>query len=238
MNRLALSLGLLGVVLTPLPLHLDEEQASPAISRVETARLAEPLRQTSWPQSIARRSDQNRETVAVWTPPAASLAAPLPVAASSADETAGAPDAAPYQEAIWAVVIRGATLRASPSVTAPTVDYYGVGTELNVISMSGGWFEVSHPKTGQRGWIFATHYLDPVGKPGERKIVAAPAPSKQAALPQNASNRSTRFATPSGLPAPYLLAPATPSAPAVVPIRAKGEGVSELVGRALGQWGP
>jgi hypothetical protein len=40
------------------------------------------------------------------------------------------------------------------------------------------------------------------------------------------------------LPTPYLLAPATPSAPApVVPVRAKGESVSELVGRALGQWG-
>jgi hypothetical protein len=235
MNRLALSLGLLGVVLTPASFESAKEATPPAASRVEFVDLA-----TSWPQTLVQRRNRQRETVAVWMPPEPSLAAPLPAATRLPDESAATSDeTGPYVEPNWAVVVRGATLRTAPSITAPTIDYYGVGTELNIVSSDKGWFEVSHPKTGQRGWIFGAEYLDPIGKPGERKIVATPAPAvKQAALTQSAPTGVAPHVQPSGLPTPYLLAPATPSAPApVVPVRAKGESVSELVGRALGQWG-
>jgi hypothetical protein len=233
MNRLALSLGFLGVFLTPASFQSAKEATSPEASRVEFVDLA-----TSWPQTLVQKRDHQRETVAVWMPPTPSLAAQLPAATWLAGESVATTpdDTGAYVEPNWAVVARGATLRAAPSITAPTIDYYGVGTELNIISANKGWFEVSNPKTGQRGWIFGANYLDPIGKLGARKVVARPSPSpKTLALTQSMPARGAPDVQPSGLPQPYLLAPATPSEP-VVPVRAKREAVSDLVGQALNQW--
>jgi len=224
MNRLALSLGFLGVLLTPLPLHVGETQTSSAVSRVEDARVS-----SSWPSAIRRE----RETVAVWKPPAKNLSAPLPTDSPSDERRLVEASGDPYVEPIWAVVVRGATLRAAPSVSSPTVDYYGVGTELNIIGMDKGWFEVSHPETRQRGWILGAHYLDPIAGPGARKIAAeASPPVKQAALPARPSGRVAPVGDETDLPKPYLLAPATPDP--VVRVEAKrGESVYELMERAL-----
>lgn len=224
MNRLALSLGFLGVLLTPSPLHVGETQKASAVARVEDVRVS-----SSWPSAIRRE----RETVAVWKPPAKNLSAPLPSGSPSEEGRLVEASADPYVEPIWAVVVRGATLRAAPSVSSPTVDYYGVGTELNIIGMDKGWFEVSHPETRQRGWILGAHYLDPIAGPGARKIAAeAPPALKQAALAERPSGRATAVDHDSTQPKPYLLAPATPDP--VVRVEAKrGESVYELMERAL-----
>ena len=51
------------------------------------------------------------------------------------------------EEANWVVVIRWATVHSGPSVSAPTVRFYSVGTELHLIGYRDGWFQVLDPVT-------------------------------------------------------------------------------------------
>ena len=51
----------------------------------------------------------------------------------------------------WVVVIRGATVHSGPSVSAPMVRFYSVGTELHLTDYQHGWFQVLDPVTSQRG---------------------------------------------------------------------------------------
>jgi hypothetical protein len=53
------------------------------------------------------------------------------------------------------------------SVSAPIVSYYSVGTELELIDHRQGWFQVLHPATSQRGWIYEKYYLQAIRAPGE-----------------------------------------------------------------------
>ena len=75
------------------------------------------------------------------------------------------------EEANWVVVIRGATVHSGPSVSAPIVRFYSVGTELQLIDHQHGWFQVLDPATSQRGWIYEKYYLQAIRGPGH-KIVA------------------------------------------------------------------
>ena len=81
------------------------------------------------------------------------------------------------EEAIWVVVIRGATVHSGPSVSAPTVRFYPVGTELNLIGYEQGWFQVSDPTTSQRGWIYEKYYLEAIRGPGQARAVMQDSPS-------------------------------------------------------------
>jgi hypothetical protein len=71
------------------------------------------------------------------------------------------------EEANWVVVIRWATVHSGPSVSAPTVRFYSVGTELQLIDHQYGWFEVLDPATSQRGWIYERYYLQAIRGPGQ-----------------------------------------------------------------------
>jgi Bacterial SH3 domain len=74
-------------------------------------------------------------------------------------------------------VIRWATVHAGPSVSAPTVRFYPVGTELHVIDYQHGWFQVLDPATSQRGWIYEKYYLQAISGPGQWHAVARNSPS-------------------------------------------------------------
>jgi hypothetical protein len=67
----------------------------------------------------------------------------------------------------WVAVIRGATVHSGPSVSAPIVRYYSVGTELQLIDYQHGWFQVLDPATSQRGWIYEKYYLQAIRGPGQ-----------------------------------------------------------------------
>jgi len=230
MNRVALFLGFLGAVLTPFPLLDGEAQTSSSTSLPETAVVVTPeLRPAATP----------RDTVAVWTSvPVSSVSAP-----PAADPRVATPDdAEAAHDPIWAVVVRGATLRSSASVSSQTLDYVGVGTELNILSIHNGWYEVSNPSTGKRGWIFGAHYLDPVGKRAEPEVAAKPSePAKEAARVKQVALSDTpaeTVTTPSGSGSgrymPYLLAPAGESAPVVRRQgKRRGESVYDVMQRAL-----
>jgi hypothetical protein len=71
------------------------------------------------------------------------------------------------EEANWVVVIRFATVHSGPLVSAPTVRFYSVGTELQLIGHQYGWFEVLDPATSQRGWIYERYYLQAIRGRGQ-----------------------------------------------------------------------
>ena len=82
------------------------------------------------------------------------------------------------EEANWVVVIRGATVHSGPSVSAPMVRFYSVGTELHLTDYQHGWFQVLDPVTSQRGWIYEKYYLQAIRGPGQM-VAALQEPAKQ-----------------------------------------------------------
>ena len=85
------------------------------------------------------------------------------------------------EEANWVFVIRGATVHSGPSVSAPTVRLYSVGTELQLIDYQQGWFQVLDPVTSQRGWIYEKYYLEAIRGPGQQLAVQdLPSPTRVA----------------------------------------------------------
>ena len=73
----------------------------------------------------------------------------------------------------------GATEHSGPSVSAPTVRYYPVGTELHLIGYEQGWFQVLDPVTSQRGWIYEKYYLQAIRGPGQMVALQEPAKRQQ-----------------------------------------------------------
>ena len=71
------------------------------------------------------------------------------------------------EPANWVVVIRGATVHSGPSISAPIVRLYSVGTELHLTDYQHGWFQVLDPVTSQRGWIYEKYYLQAIRGPGQ-----------------------------------------------------------------------
>ena len=85
------------------------------------------------------------------------------------------------EKANWVFVIRGATVHSGPSVSAPTVRFYSVGTELQLIDYQQGWFQVLDPVTSQRGWIYEKYYLEAIRGPGQKLAVQdLPSPTRVA----------------------------------------------------------
>jgi hypothetical protein len=73
-------------------------------------------------------------------------------------------------------VIRWATVHSGPSISAPTVRFYSVGTELQLTDYQQGWFQVLDPATSQRGWIYEKYYLEAIRGPGQ-KVAALQEPT-------------------------------------------------------------
>ena len=102
--------------------------------------------------------------------------APLPSTPDSSEPSVPDVSEGSNEEANWVVVIRGATEHSGPSVSAPTVRYYPVGTELHLIGYEQGWFQVFDPVTSQRGWIYEKYYLQAIRGPGQ--VIALQEPAK------------------------------------------------------------
>ena len=92
--------------------------------------------------------------------------ASLPITGGSFEPSASPVPNGENEEANWVFVIRGATVHSGPSVSAPTVRFYSVGTELQLIDYQQGWFQVLDPVTSQRGWIYEKYYLEAIRGPG------------------------------------------------------------------------
>ena len=91
-------------------------------------------------------------------------------------QSAPLPSTSEGSETTAAVTTRGYELGRSdtlgyvhsgPSVSAPTVRFYSVGTELHLIGYRNDWFQVLDPVASERGWIYAKYYLQAIRGPGQ-----------------------------------------------------------------------
>jgi len=201
MKRLLLSACLVGVVLAGYPPKLPPtNQVAPATADAITSeqavsivpknrivqRVAFRPSATNTPEQATLKGTPLPPTVEEMFEPA------LPQASQAKDENK---DEAADENAMWVKVIRGATVHSGPSVSAPVVSYLAVGKELHLVDSQQEWFQVFDPATGQRGWVYAKYYVEPIDRPNGKRVavqeaqapVAAPAPV--AAAPSRAVRR-------------------------------------------------
>jgi Bacterial SH3 domain len=139
------------------------------------------------------------------------------------------------ENAMWVKVIRGAMVHSGPSVSAPVVSHFAIGTELHLIDSQQDWFQVFDPVTGERGWVYARYYVEPIDRPSGKRVVAVqepqaavePAPAPVAAAPSKAVRRV--------LQQPNFLAPPQVQVERTRPSRPwfREDSVASLLDRAL-----
>ncbi len=107
------------------------------------------------PADVASTSSVGAPALASTTHQSAE-AAPEPVgqAASATDDA----------DAQWVTTSLAAALHSGPSVSAPIVAYYPVGTVLRTAGQQSGWVKAVDPATSQQGWIYQI-YLTPAAPP-------------------------------------------------------------------------
>jgi hypothetical protein len=216
-RRLLLSLCIVGAVFSGHPSHLLQTQsplatAKRAVEAQAPARLPDHLMLKSrpepgpWFEQVAVRSPAmtGEGTTSPSLPPGDSQSVPLP------STRKGSEPAVPLtpEEANWVVVMRFATVHSGPSVSAPTVRLYSVGTELQLIDHQYGWLEVLDPATSQRGWIYERYYLQAIRGPGEggaalqalakpqQKVVNATQPAPHASQVKKTGPRPSKKSQP------------------------------------------
>ena len=154
--------------------------------------------------------------------------APLPTPGASLEPSESPINEGENEEANWVVVIRGATVHSGPSVSAPMVRFYSVGTELHLTDYQHGWFQVLDPVTSQRGWIYEKYYLQAIRGPGQ--VIALQEPAKPQQKVVNARKTTPHVRRAKSL-APRLakkIQPLIASAP-----RYRYETVASILDRAL-----
>jgi hypothetical protein len=121
-------------------------------------------------------------------------------------------------------------VHSGPSVSDPTVGFYSVGTELQLIDHQQGWFQVLDPATLQRGWIYEKYYLEAIRGPGQG-IVALQEPRKQKVVNARNFTPHVRRAKSLGPRPPKKIRPVIASAP-----RGRHETMASILDSALGRW--
>ena len=242
MKRLLLSACLVGVVFAG---HTNSPQGQFASEPLNVADAATPVSggvssraKSQYPglQQVALRSSAVGAVQADGTPVASidDLFAPALPQAAKPEEDAKASDARLVDEsAMWVVVTRGAWMHSGPSVATPVVGHQSPGKEMHLLDSSQGWYQVFDPETGKRGWVYAKYYLEPIDRPGQKRVAVVQepqAPINAAPVVSAAPSKAVRRV----LQQPRFLAP-----PEVQPQRAvsrarpSSDGVASLLDRAF-----
>jgi hypothetical protein len=142
------------------------------------------------------------------------------------------PSEAVGDDAMWVVVIRGASVHSGPSVSAPIVSYFAAGKELNLVGSEQGWYQVFDPATSQLGWVYAKYYVEPIDGPNRKRVAVVEetqAPIRAAPVAA-APSKPVRHI----LQQPQFLAPPQVQAEKVqASPRSRDESVASLLERAL-----
>lgn len=185
MKRLLLSACIVGIVFAG---HTNSPQGKFVSEPLNVAVAALPV--SGGVSSRAKSRYPGLQQVALRSPavgalqddgtPVASIddlfAAALPQTAKS-KETAKVSDVRLADESVmWVVVIRGAWLHSGPSVSTPIVGHQSPGKEMHLIDSSQGWYQVLDPDTGKRGWVYAKYYLEPIERPGQKRVASVQEP--------------------------------------------------------------
>ena len=105
--------------------------------------------------------------------------------AASYGSNAGEPEAVERTR-----VVLAAEMHSQASVSAPTLRYYGPGTELQVVRREGIWFLVSDRVTQERGWILE-QYLSSIAATSPTQVATESTTESPTAVP--ASPKSTNL---------------------------------------------
>jgi hypothetical protein len=244
MKRLLLSASLIGVVFagyshSPQSMHSATSEAEPlgaalAASSISGGVSERAKSQPSGFQRVALRSPASGALQADGTPVASidELFAPaLPQVASRQEEAKASGDDARLidESAMWVVVTRGAWMHKGPSVSSPVVGHQSPGKEMHLLDSRQGWYQVSDPETGERGWVYAKYYLEPIDRPGQKRVaVQTPLPPQTAAEPVQPKHAVRRVVQHRSMTIQPAGLDNTRSRG-----RAWGEGVASLLDRAL-----
>jgi hypothetical protein len=87
-------------------------------------------------------------------------------------------------DAQWVKTSLAAKAHSEPSVSAPILKYYPLGTELRVTARQNGWVQIADPATSEQGWIYAI-YLAPNTGPGEGQAALPQQPPSPDTVPQS-----------------------------------------------------
>jgi hypothetical protein len=190
---------LVGVVFAGYPSKLPQTATAEAITSERAVSIVPKSRIV---QRVAFRpsaTDTAQQAILKGTPLPPTVAEmfepALPQASEAKDENK---DEAPDENAMWVKVIRGATVHSGPSVSAPVVSYLAVGKQLHLVDSQQEWFQVFDPATGQRGWVYAKYYVEPIDRPSGKRVAlqepqapvdAVPVPAPVAPAPSKAVRR-------------------------------------------------
>jgi hypothetical protein len=123
-------------------------------------------------------------------------------------------------------------MHKGPSVSSPVVGHKSPGEEMHLLDSRDGWYQIADPVTGERGWVYAKYYLEPIDRPGQKRVaVQTPLPPQTATEPvevkqpaqsaKRVAQHRTMTIQPAGLDNTRSRGPAW------------GEGVASLLERAL-----
>lgn len=187
-------------------------------------------------QQVALRSSAVGAVQADGTPVASidDLFAPALPQTAKPEEDAKASDARLVDEsAMWVVVTRGAWMHSGPSVATPVVGHQSPGKEMHLLDSSQGWYQVFDPETGKRGWIYAKYYVEPIDRPGQKRVAVVQQPQ----VPINAApvvSAAPSKAVRKVLQQPRFLAPPEVQTQRTVSrARPSSDGVASLLDRAF-----
>jgi hypothetical protein len=188
-KRLLLSLCVGGALLytanTFIFVHSD---LTPRIATAVAPELfSAPKPQNPEAQSVVARSRADAQSVrpSSKTSQIAKTSAPLP---GTQDKGESSSPPISESEPIWVEVSLAARAHAGPSVSAPTLRFYPLGTELHLIGHEQGWFQIADPTTSEQGWIYEK-YLQAIRAPGQRQELSHPIQSTRVAFETPASRR-------------------------------------------------
>ena len=185
MKRLLLSACIVGVVFAG---HTNSPQGQFASEPLNVADAVTPVSggvssraKSQYPglQQVALRSSAVGAVQVDGTPVASidDLFAPALPQAAKPEEDSKASDARLVDEtAMWVVVTRGAWMHSGPSVATPVVGHQSPGKEMHLLDSSQGWYQVFDPETGKRGWIYAKYYVEPIDRPGQKRVAVVQQP--------------------------------------------------------------
>ena len=204
MKRLLLSACLVGVVFAGYPPKFPQTtQVTPATADPMTSERAVSIvpksrivQRVAYRPSATDTAEQATLKGSPLEPTVEEMFEPaLPQSSEAKDENK---DEAADENAMWVKVIRGATVHSGPSVSAPVVSYLAVGKELHLVDSQQEWFQVFDPATGQRGWVYAKYYVEPIDRPSGKRVAvqepqapvdAVPVPAPVAPAPSKAVRR-------------------------------------------------
>jgi hypothetical protein len=69
----------------------------------------------------------------------------------------------------WAKVVLAARAHSEPSVSSPTIRFYTMGAELQVVGRRDGWIALLDPATQERGWVFEP-YVSAIEMPSRTTV--------------------------------------------------------------------